>query len=130
MNKKFSVIKINGFKGLLLALFIIGCLIAGFLIFPGWICKNIWNFIAGYFMQMPVMTLVHGILLWCIIALSVYASNKGNLAISIGTSMPVNRNEERIKEIIKQINEKNSKIVPLSKKNDNIDDESDDKIAK
>lgn len=130
MNKKFSVIKINGFKGLLLALFIIGCLIAGFLIFPGWICKSIWNFIAGYFMQMPVMTLVHGILLWCIIALSVYASNKGNLAISIGTSMPVNRNEERIKEIIKQINEKNSKIVPLSKKNDNIDDESDDKIAK
>lgn len=130
MNKKFSVIKINGFKGLLLALFILGCLAAGFLIFPGWICKNIWNFIAGYFVQMPVMNLVHGIMLWCIIALSVYASNKGNLAISIGTSLPVNRNEERIKEIIKQLNEKNSQIVPLSKKNDNIDDESDDKIVK
>ena len=39
-------------------------------------------------------------------------------------------NEERIKEIIKQINENNAKIMPISKKSDNIEDESDDKITK
>ena len=130
MNKKFNVIKINGFKGLLLAGFIVGCLIAGFLIFPGWIFKGLWNFMAGYFEQMPVMTLIHGIMLWCIIALSLYATNRGNFAISFGTSTPMPNNEERIKEIIKQINENNAKIMPISKKSDNIEDESDDKITK
>lgn len=130
MNKKFNVIKINGFKGLLLAFFIVGCLVAGFLIFPGWICKILWNFVAEYFVNMPVMNLLHGVILWCIIALSTYALNKGNFAISFSSTMPIQRNEERIREIIKQINENNSRMVSLPKKNDNIENESDDKIVK
>lgn len=136
MNKKFSVIKINGFKGLLLALFIVGCLIAGFLIFPGWICMNIWNFAASFFAVMPVMTMVHGAMLWCIIALSIYALNKNSLAISFGTAVQPTPNEERIKEIIRHFNEQNAQILPLDKNNDNIDEnntsqnDNDDKIIK
>lgn|SRR5574344_2711081 len=122
MNKKVNIIKINGFKGVLTAVFIIGCLIAGFLIFPGWICMHIWNFIASYFTQMPLMNLIHGSMLWCIFALSFYAINKGNFAISFGTSTPVVNNDERIKEILRQISEKNATI--MSKKNDNLPDES------
>lgn len=136
MNKKYSVIKINGFKGLVLALFIVGCLIAGFIIFPGWICMNIWNYIAGFFNTMPVMNMVHGSMLWCIIALSVYALNKDNLAISFGTATQRTPNEEKIKEIIKHFNEQNAQILPTDKKNDNIDDkdlsqnDNDDKIVR
>lgn len=141
MDKKFNVIKITGLKGLFIAAFIVGCLIAGFLIFPGWVSMHIWNFTAGFFNQMPVMTLIHGILLWCIVALSLYALNQGDFAISFGHSSPMPGNEERIKEILRQINEKNAGLIPLEKdllkKNDekiNNDDsheeENDDKIAK
>ena len=126
MNKKFSVIKINGFKGLFLAIFIVGCLIAGFLIFPGWICMHVWNFIADFFSIMPVMSIVHGIMLWGIIALSLYAINKNDFLISFGTSAPVISNEDRIKDIIKQINEKNAQIIPLAKNNDKINNDSED----
>ena len=133
MNKKFSVIKINGIKGILLAVFIVGCLIAGFLTFPGWVCMHIWNFTAGYFSAMPEMSLTHGIILWCIIALSIYALNKGNFAISFGSAVQPAPSEERIKEIIKQINEKNAQILPIMKNNDNIDEDvhkNDDKMIK
>ena len=136
MNKKFSVIKINGFKGILLALFIVGCLIAGFLIFPGWVCMNIWNFAAGFFSGMPVMTMLHGSMLWCIIALSVYALDKNSLAISFGTAVQPAPNEERIKEIIRHFNEQNAQILPVDKKDDNIEEnntsqnDNDDKIIR
>ena len=117
MNKKFSIIKINGFKGLALAVFIIGCLIAGFLIFPGWVCMQLWNFVAGFFYNMPVMTLLRGTMLWAIVALSMYALNKGNFAISFGSVVPrYPERDERLYEIMKQINESNAKLSSAIKK--------------
>lgn len=136
MNKKINVIKINGFKGIVLALFIVGCLVAGFLIFPGWVCKNIWNFTSQYFMAMPTMTLLHGTILWVILALSAYALNKGKFAISIGSgSVPSYReyNDRRIKEILKQISEKNENIASIDAQSLDLKDEKieeDDKISK
>lgn len=136
MNRKINVIKINGFKGILLAGFIIGCLIAGFLIFPGWVCKNIWNFVAQYFNALPVMTLLHGTILWVIVALSTYALNKGKFAISFGSStIPPYRdynNEAKIKEILKKISEKNASIIPPNCNNISSEDidENVDKITK
>lgn len=137
MNKKFNVIKINGLKGLFIAAFIIGCLIAGFLIFPGWLCMHVWNFVAGFFTDMPTMNMLHGAILWCIVALSLYAINKGNLSISFGHSAPVvAANEERIKEILRQINEKNTQIIASEKQIDDNhsensqNDNNDDKIVK
>lgn len=116
MRRNYNVIKINGIKGLFVAAFIIGCLIAGFLTFPGWVCMNLWNFAADMFPQMPQMQMIHGILLWCILGLSLYALNRGNFAISIGGPTRSARNEERIKELLKQINENNASIVKLDKK--------------
>lgn len=124
MKRNFNVIRINGFKGLVIAAFVVGCLVAGFLIFPGWVCMNIWNYISGFFYQMPSMQMIHGIMLWAIIALSAYALNKGSFSVSIGSSVPMPANEERIKEIIKRINEKNAQIVPLDKFTDKDNDKS------
>lgn len=97
MNKKFNIIKLSGFKGLFLIVFLAGCLITGFLVFPGWVCMHLWNFTASYFNSLPVMNLVHGVILWCILALSGYALNKNNLSISFDSVSP---NEERLKRII------------------------------
>ena len=137
MNKKFSVIKINGIKGIILAVFCLGCLIAGFLMFPGWVCMHVWNYFAGFFIQAPVMNLVHGVILWCIIALSVYALNKGDLAISFGTAAPISPSEERIREVFKKINEHNAKNISIAQKKlddaskeENISSEHDDKLVK
>ena len=137
MNRKINVIKINGFKGILLAGFIIGCLIAGFLIFPGWVCKNIWNFAAQYFSVLPVMTLLHGTILWVIVALSTYALNQGKFAISFGSGpIPPHKeyyNEARINDILKQISEKNASILPSNKNDDisaNNSSDNADKITK
>ena len=134
MKRNFNVIQINGIKGILLAVFLLGCLVAGFLTFPGWLCMNIWNYISGYFVDMPKMQLVHGVLLWCIFALSFYALNRGNFAISFGTPKPIMRNDERIKEILRQINEQNSSILNIDKNIKNneqetsVNTENDDKM--
>lgn len=101
MNKKFNVIKLSGLKGILMILFLAGCLVAGFLIFPGWICMNIWNFIstfaASYMFEIPRMSITHGILLWGIIALSAYALNRNNFCISFNSFSP---SEEKLQKII------------------------------
>lgn len=121
MKKKLNVIKISGFKGILVVLFVIGCLAAGFLIFPGWVSMHIWNFVAGYFSQIPQMQLVHGVILWCITALSIYALNNGNFAVSFSASQPIPPSEDKIKEIIKQIHEKNATIVSVPPKEEITD---------
>lgn len=121
MNKNFHVIKINGFKGLFLALFCLGCLIAGFLIFPGWVCMHIWNYIAGFFVQLPAMHVSHGILLWCIFALSFYAINRGDMTISFGTVSPIHPSDSRFSEVISKINERNAQILPVIKKTEDTD---------
>lgn len=127
MNKnKFSIIKINGFKGIALVVFLIGCFAAGFVIFPGWVCQNIWNFTAGYFSILPEMQLIHGVILWAIIALSFYALNSDAFSISFGTSVPRPVSDERIKEIIKQIHERNSMPLTSIKKDDMIEEPNND----
>lgn len=131
MNKnKFSVIKINGLKGMALVVFLIGCFAAGFIIFPGWICMNTWNFIASYFNSMPHMELLHGCLLWAIIALAFYALNSDIFSISFGSATPRPLPEERIKEIINQINERNSTLLHSSQKDDIINEIEDEKSEK
>ena len=100
MNKKFNVIKLSGFKGLLLILFLGACLLTGFLVFPGWICMQIWNYASSFITDAPVMQLTHGVILWCIIALSFYALNKGNLSISLNSVH--SPSEERIRKILSE----------------------------
>ncbi len=113
MNKKFNIIKLSGLKGLMLILFVGACLLTGFLVFPGWVCMHVWNYTASYFMDAPVMTLLHGVVLWCIIALSLYAINRGNFSISFNSVSP---SEEKIKRILAE----DSKDIVFSTKDDPI----------
>ena len=113
MRRNYNIIKITGIKGICIAIAVVCCLIAGFLTFPGWVCMNVWNFFADMFTSVPQMTLTHGIMLWAIIALSVYALNSGDFSISFGKPSPMPTNDARIKEMLKQLHEKNVSIVPI-----------------
>ncbi len=77
-----KVLKINGLRGLIFVIFCICCLVTGFVFFPSWACMHIWNAIANYFYQMPKMEMIHGVLLWAIIALSLYVVHTNKSFIS------------------------------------------------
>lgn len=120
MNRRFNVIQLSGLKGIFFILFIIGCAAAGFLIFPGWVCMHIWNYAMSFFVDMPAMTMLHGIILWCIIALIIFQLNKKDFGISF---KKVETPEERLRKIIeaKIKKEEQLKIRELSefKENEN-----------
>ena len=43
MKNNLNVIQIRGLRGLIFAVMIGCCLVAGFVVFPGWLCMQIWN---------------------------------------------------------------------------------------
>ena len=97
MNRRFNIIQLSGLKGIFFIVFLIGCAAAGFLVFPGWVCMHIWNYAMSHFVDMPVMTLLHGIILWCIIALVTFQLNKKDFGIAFKT---VESPEDRLRKII------------------------------
>ena len=83
MKNKCTVIQINGFRGLLIAGFVLMCAVAGFIIFPAWCCQQLWNYIAEFAGSMPAMQLRHGALLWLIIVLIAYATMFGRFKVRV-----------------------------------------------
>ncbi len=115
MNKNYRVIKINGFRGVLTALFVICCMTTGFLAFPGWVFMHLWNYVATFFILMPEVHLVHGIMLWAIVALSIYALNNNRMLI--GFSSPPALNEEQIKDLVARVKHSASTTNPIMSEN-------------
>lgn len=103
MKDKLKVIQIKGISGIILAVFIVGCALTGFLIFPAWCCMNIWNLIAETF-YLPKMLLGHGVMLWLIIALIIYAINQQQKIIAFRNVPTVS--DADIKKMLEQIKEK------------------------
>ena len=80
MNKHFRIIDVNGFRGLLLFLFIVVCLISGFFAFPGYVAMILWNAIVPT-VGLPIINLFQGILLWAIIAFVIYMFSNHKVVI-------------------------------------------------
>lgn len=77
-----KIVKINGFKGLISAVFMCACLFAGFVIFPGQVAMNLWNkYLTASFM-FPQLNLLQGVLLWSIAVLSYSVLFKKGFEIS------------------------------------------------
>ena len=137
MKNKCTVIQIDGFRGLLILGFVIMCAIAGFIIFPAWCCQHAWNFIASYVMDMPLMELKHGAILWVIIALILYTTlfskfkiafvsanhpaNLKHMGANISDEEILNAIEKRIKEKRSQLNENEQKVDELNSVVENIE---------
>lgn len=111
MNRNFRVITINGIRGILAAIFVILGLIAGFVISPGWVCMHVWNYFMVESGRYITMNLLQGIMLWSIIALSLYAINNRRPLIGFGSYPGLS--PEQIKDIIN-----NSKISENRIKNE------------
>ena len=93
MKRNTKIIQINGFRGLIMAMFVVTCLIAGFIIFPGFVAMNIWNHFA---ISIPQLNLYQGILLWTIVALVGFIINKQNFSISFANPKELNEEEMNI----------------------------------
>ena len=85
MNKRLKVITINGFRGLMMVVFIVFGLISGFIIAPGWVCMKLWNLFVINHVQVMPMNLYQGVLLWAVIGLSLYLMNNKKTIIGFNT---------------------------------------------
>lgn len=74
MKRRTRIIKISGLKGLLMVIFTISCLAAGFIVFPAKVAMYIWNYMAE-FAAMPLINIWQGLMLWAIVAISVFILN-------------------------------------------------------
>ena len=97
MKRNAKIIQISGLKGILMTIFIVTCLAAGFVVFPGFVAMNIWN----HFSDSYVLNIYQGVLLWVIIALVCFIANKQSFSVSIET--PKELNEEEMNLLMQRI---------------------------
>ncbi len=107
MNKNYKVITINGIRGIFAAIFIVLGLIAGFVISPGWLCMKLWNHCLQNIAA--TMNIYQGIMLWAIIALSLYALNNRRSLIGFGAYQGLS--PEQIKEIMMRAKRAEAKFM-------------------
>lgn len=60
MKKNLNVIQIKGVKGLIMLVMVGCCLVAGFIVFPGWVAMNIWNVLASLVNNAPSIGIIQG----------------------------------------------------------------------
>ena len=106
-----KVISINGLQGLLLILFGAVCLCAGFIIFPGYLARIVWNYLAG-FAALPLINLFQGVLLWLIVVITAYIiiHSKKRQIIALKTTQELD--EEELQAIMNIIRNQ-PKIQPM-----------------
>lgn len=68
MRRNAHIIQISGFRGILMAIFVVSCLAAGFIAFPAYVAMSLWNYAAN-FISIPVIGLLQGLMLWAIVAI-------------------------------------------------------------
>ena len=91
--KNFNMIQINGLRGMLMACGIGVCLAAGFVVFPGFVMKSLWNVVAGYTGMVPTIGLVQGLLLWAIMVIGYMAFRKNHMFIEFRSSRDLSEEE-------------------------------------
>ena len=109
MKKNFKVITINGIRGILAVIFIALGLIAGFVISPAWVCMTVWNHYLSDSNIVGTMNIYQGILLWTIIALTLYALNGKHQLIGFGNYPSLSR--EQIRDIMNRAKVEESQIL-------------------
>ena len=101
MKKNLNVIKIKGFKGLIMAGFVACCLFAGFAVFPGWLAMQAWDFASARLENVPAIGLFQGVLLWGIIAASYFIFRKDKVVVCMSSQEGFS--EDEMKAIFKDI---------------------------
>lgn len=99
--KNFNMIQINGLRGILMACGIGVCLAAGFVVFPGFVMKSLWNVLANYIGMVPSIGLVQGLLLWSIMVIGYVTFRKNRMFIEFRSSRDLTN--EEMAEVMKRI---------------------------
>lgn len=107
MKKNLRVIQINGFRGLFFAIFIVSCLIAGFIAFPAFLTMETWNYLASKTGSFPSINFGEGVLLWAIITFSVYVFNKRKFIVSFNAKQELT--DDEVKDVLSRIKGVNHK---------------------
>lgn len=100
-KNKLRVIQISGIRGLLSAIFIVACLIAGFVGFPSLMLNKLWNHIADITGVIPYINMFQGLILWGILAVSYLIINKKQRYLAVFEPKP--KNPKEIRDIIREI---------------------------
>ena len=98
MKKNLNIIQIKGIKGLIFAGFVVACLAAGFIAFPGWVCMQLWNIIASYTTSIPMIGILQGLLLWGILVVAYMVFRKERVVVCVKT--PQGLSEEELKMVL------------------------------
>ena len=101
MKRNLNVIQIKGIRGLILAGGVVCCLIAGFIVFPGWVGMTLWNLISAHIIGLPTIGLFQGLLLWGIILVSYFAFRKEKVVICVKN--PQGLSEDELKKVFADI---------------------------
>ena len=87
------IVQVYGFHWVLLGLFVIVGVTAGFVVFPAIVTKVIWNFCAAAIKIVPKINIFAAILLWAIIATTLYVTTKDKFAISYNRGNKISKDE-------------------------------------
>ena len=110
MRRNARVIQISGFRGILLGLFVASCLGAGFIGFPAFVAMKLWNFTSHYF-AIPTIGYLQGLMLWAIVALSIFLINDRKRFLSTFT-LPNQVPDEEMQKIMEKIRmQTNAQII-------------------
>ncbi len=101
MKRNFNVIQINGFRGLVMAVGVVACLAAGFIVFPGLVMKSIWNVVSNYTGVLPEIAMLQGILLWAIMVIGYFAFRKNKMMIEFKSANDLSKDE--MEEVMQRI---------------------------
>jgi len=101
MKKNMRVVQINGFRGIFLALFVVSCLIAGFVAFPAFVAMNGWNYLFGRTGSFPLINFGEGVLLWAIVAFGVFIFNKKKFIVSFNSQQELT--DDEVQDVISKI---------------------------
>ena len=101
MKKRMNVIQINGFKGLIMAIGIVACLIAGFVFFPGLVMKTAWNFVSAQTGLIPTIATMQGVLLWGIVVVSYLTFKRNPFVVEFKSANDLSR--EEMDEVMQKI---------------------------
>lgn len=99
--KKMNVIQIKGVRGLMLAGFVISCLIAGFIVFPGLVAMYAWNYVTSFSLSVPTIGLFQGVLLWGILLASYFIFRKERVIVCMKS--PQGLSEEELKSVFANV---------------------------
>ena len=97
MKKNINVIQIKGIRGIIIACVVVTCLAAGFIVFPGWVGMQLWNYIASFCNDLPAIGLFQGVLLWGIIIAAYFTFRKEKVVVCMKT--PQGLSDEELKAV-------------------------------